>query len=91
MRKYTNYSMHDVYIGEHNRVYLVTPYALAYALRRDAKSRFKVANDRIAIVTAWVIGEDLYLERPIGVRGVCSPVYAAYIKHDYKRRTVKGD
>ena len=63
MRRYTNHSMHDVYIGEHNRTYLVTPYALAYALRRDAKSRFKVANNRIAIVTAWVIGEDLYHQR----------------------------
>lgn len=91
MSKYTNYSMHVVYKGEHNRTYLVTPYALAYSLKRDAKNRFKVADKRIAITTAWTVGNNLYLERPIGVKGVCRCVYAAYIIHEYKRRTVKGD
>ena len=81
-------TFYDVYIGEHNRTYLVTTYNSPENLRKIAKKRFKIANSRIMVCTAWIVGDDLYLDYPCGEKS--KAVWVAYIKHDI-RRTTYGD
>ena len=81
-------TFYDVYIGEHNRTYLVAPNGFYGRLLKAAKKRFKKARAQIEIVGAYVKEDNLYFDIPEGGRVRC--VWVAYIKHDI-RRTTYGD
>lgn len=66
----------EVYKGDHNKTYLVTPYSAPETLQAIANKRFKVSNSRIMVCTAWIIGDDLYLDYPCGEKSTA--VWVAY-------------
>ena len=84
-------ALYDVYIGEHNRTYLVIPFYYPKRYIEDiAKKRFKKSLSKIVIAKAWTIQDDLYLNFPknSGVSPLdCSPVWVAYIKRNIRRST----
>ena len=82
-------TFYDVYIGEHNRTYLVAPSGFYGRLLKAAKKRFKKARSQIEIRGAYVKGNGLYFDFPECLSGI-KCVWVAYIKHDI-RRTTYGD
>ena len=81
-------TFYDVYIGEHNRTYLVAPLGYGVELTKSALKRFKKSRDQISVRVAWVVGDELYLEYP-KIAGA-EKIFTAFIKSNI-RRTTYGD